>query len=282
MHTHFSDGLASPEALVRHAASIGLRTIAITDHDNTRGSREARPVAAELGLTLIPAVEFATGWEGYGWPEWGSVVDLLGYFIDPDHPAFRALEEAALAEYFSQLEDARLLAVKMGYPVTMEEAIAISPHYPSVYSMAEALVAKGAVTDEDAALDDLLKCWRDVCVLKFSIYDVIETIHAAGGAAVLAHPSIVLRPDGDLIRAEDVARLVEAGLDGIEVYHYRLPEEATRQHFLDLARAFDLAVTGGSDEHGRPAGSFTRMGSQPITEEMVAELKSRCGNHRGR
>jgi predicted metal-dependent phosphoesterase TrpH len=50
MHTHYSDGKYSPAELLRYAASIGLETIAITDHDNANGVREAWPLAQELGI----------------------------------------------------------------------------------------------------------------------------------------------------------------------------------------------------------------------------------------
>jgi hypothetical protein len=275
MHTHYSDGVTSPEELVRHAASIGLKAIAITDHDNTRGSREAQPLARELGLTLIPAIEFGTRWPGYGWKDWAYVVDLLGYFVDWDIPAFRALEEAMLAEYLVQFAQTCEVAQRRGYPVTLGEAAAVNPRYPSVYTLVDVLREKGLADDGETALYHMVECWNEVCEFKFTIDRVIETIHAAGGVAVLAHPSVVLRPDGEWIREEDLARLVDMGLDGIEVYHYRLPDERTRQHFLALARHFDLAVTGGSDEHGRQGG-FTRMGQQPITGEMVAALQARC------
>jgi predicted metal-dependent phosphoesterase TrpH len=128
--------------------------------------------------------------------------------------------------------------------------------------------------DSDRVLGDLAGCWQRVCHIEFAIGDVIETIHRAGGVAVLAHPSVVFRPDGDFVQAEDLASLIEMGLDGIEVYHYRLTDEATRQHFAGLARRFDLAISGGSDYHARPE-SPAWLGSEPITDQMVAALEAR-------
>jgi predicted metal-dependent phosphoesterase TrpH len=276
-HTYYSDGLPSPQALVRKAASLGLNTLAITDHDNTRGSREAMPLAKELGIRLIPGIEFGTRWDGYGWPEWGSVVDLLGYFVDWQVPEFKALEEAMLAEYLVQVGQMCEEVSRIGYPVTMEEATAAHPHYPSVFSILSALKGNGLVADgeDQPVLDRIVGCWQRVSEYKFPIDRVIATIHAAGGVAVLAHPAVVFRPSGSWITSGDLARLVEMGLDGIEIYHYRRPDEATRAYFLSLARTFDLAISGGSDEHGRPSG-FTRLGQQPVTEAMVAALQARC------
>lgn len=277
MHTYYSDGVTSPEALVCYAAQIGLETIAITDHDNTRGSREVMPLAGALGLTLIPAIEFNTGWAGYGWPEWGGVVDLLGYFVDWDFPEFKMLEEQMLAEYFTQLRQTCEIAQKRGYPVSFEEIAAVQPRYPSVYEMVSVLQQKGFFPqsrDEESMLRQIVDCWNAVCNLKFSISSVMDVIHRAGGVAVLAHPTAIFRPGGGWITRSDLAQLVEMGLDGIEIYHYRLPDEATRQYFRDVARPFDLAITGGSDEHGKSDG-FHRLGRQPVSHKMVADLAAR-------
>jgi sugar phosphate isomerase/epimerase len=70
-------------------------------------------------------------------------------------------------------------------------------------------------------------------------------------------------------------QLVDAGLDGIEIYHRRLSQE-DRTHFLSLANEFGLLVTGGSDAHGWHRG-LDELETQPVTEEMLAVLKNRFG-----
>jgi predicted metal-dependent phosphoesterase TrpH len=62
-HTYYSDGRASPEELITYAAQIGVKTLAITDHDNTRGTREGAAVAQRLGIELIPAMELTARWD---------------------------------------------------------------------------------------------------------------------------------------------------------------------------------------------------------------------------
>ena len=55
-------------------------------------------------------------------------------------------------------------------------------------------------------------------------------------------------------------RLEVSGLWGIEAYHPKHSPEDT-QKCLELARRFQLAVTGGSDFHGR-YGEGERLGEQ--------------------
>ena len=108
---------------------------------------------------------------------------------------------------------------------------------------------------------------------------MIAALHAAGGVAVLAHPTVIKGEGGGWIGADEVARLVAAGLDGLEIYHHRL-DEAARKHFLALAEQFGLVVTGGSDEHGwyKP---FQRFGQEPVTPAMVEALRARSAQRRG-
>ena len=62
LHTHStaSDGSMTPSELVHHAASCGLRAVALTDHDTTVGLTEAQQAANEIGIELVHGVELAT------------------------------------------------------------------------------------------------------------------------------------------------------------------------------------------------------------------------------
>jgi predicted metal-dependent phosphoesterase TrpH len=274
MHTLYSDGALSPQALVQQAAGIGLTTVAITDHDNTRGSREAQAPAAELGLRLIPGIEFSTRWDGYRWAEWGDEIDLLAYFVDWDHPEFRALEQAMLGDYLDQIAQAVEWLNQRGYPVTWQEVKALHPAYPNVNDVVDVLKTKELPEDQSALFRAVADGWNAVSAFNFNISRVIDVVHAAGGVAVLAHPIVISSPAGAWITERDLAQLVEFGLDGIEIFHPLVAPGAPRDYFLGLARHFDLAISGGSDEHGRPA-SCRRLGQQPITEEIVSGLQAR-------
>ena len=68
--------------------------------------------------------------------------------------------------------------------------------------------------------------------------------------------------------------LVDAGLDGIEVFHHRL-DSAAREHFLKLAKRFGLLLTGGSDLHGWGT-TFDQLGREPVSDEMIEMLRDRA------
>jgi predicted metal-dependent phosphoesterase TrpH len=276
MHTFYSDGRAAPEEVLRHAASIGLKTIAITDHDNTNGAREALPLAAQLGLELIPAIEFTSRWDGYHWVDGGDDIDVLGYFLDLDAPALQATERATLNDMYARIAEGCQALSAAGYPVTLDDALAQNPRYAGAVQVIEALRHKGYAENWDAAVALFTANWPQIRPSSFSIEQIIAAIHAAGGVAVLAHPSGISAGNG-LLQAEQLKPLVEMGLDGLEIYHPRLDDEA-RAHFLVLAQRFGLLVTGGTDEHGWPAG-FPSMGTEPVTPEIIEALRTRSRQH---
>ena len=272
-HTYYSDGRASPRELVQHAAAIGLRTLAITDHDTARGAREALTTARELGIELVPAIEFTCRWDELRAPVGQTDIDVLGYCVDLDQPHFQAAERAALEDIQERVVACCKLLTSAGYAVTLEDVLAQNPYYAGLLPLVKALEKNHRVPWSVAtALVDT--AWHEVRPCSSSIEQVIATIHAAGGVAVLAHPSLV--PWGKVSLPTALKQLVDWGLDGLEVYHPRLDLNA-RQTFLTLAKRFGLIVTGGSDEHGWPTG-FPKLGCEVVSGEVVQTLYTRQFN----
>jgi hypothetical protein len=86
IHTNYSyDGTASVAAVLRRAKQIGLDVIAITDHDEIKGSLLAVELAPHYGLEVIPGIEITTA-EG----------DLLALFITEKVEAGLSLTETVL------------------------------------------------------------------------------------------------------------------------------------------------------------------------------------------
>jgi len=78
-HTTFSDGILSPEQLLDKAKSVGLHSLAITDHDTMQGYIHAVDYAQQIGIQLIPGLELSCY-------EQGRDYHLLGFFTDPENP----------------------------------------------------------------------------------------------------------------------------------------------------------------------------------------------------
>jgi hypothetical protein len=72
--------------------------------------------------------------------------------------------------------------------------------------------------------------------------------------------------------------LVTAGLDGLECYHTKHSNRLAR-HYLEMAEALKLLVTGGSDCHGKSKGKAL-IGTIKLPYEHVERLKSKVAERK--
>lgn len=253
MHSQCSDGRQRPADVMHTMANHGLRVVALTDHDTLDGWSEAADAAKACGLTIITGIELSVT---LGEAE----VHLLGYGFDVHHPGIQAHVDAfrtARTERAEAMVD-RLQAE--GISISMDDVWAEAqgsralgrPH------VAAALRACGAVDTHQEAFDQYLGDGHPAFVPKPPVpaADAISMLHAANGIAVLAHP-------GQWTSAAQLRRLVEAGLDGVEVVHPSHPPYLQR-YYEQQAENYGLLVTGGSDDHGRPADA-DRLGTIGLT-----------------
>lgn len=239
MHTTFSDGTRPPEEVVELAIAGGLDVIAITDHDNTLGVAPAMR-AARGRIRVIPGVELSTRWRG-------ESIHILGYFVDP-------VAEPLTAHYRNLLERrhtrmSRIVerladqGVRLNLGHVGDQRASARVPYTRPH-LARALVREGHATTVNDAFDRYIgaDCPAYVLVESPIPEEVIETILAAGGVAVWAHPP--LRHMEELL-----PRLVAGGLGGVEVY--RPWPRGIRESVSTQTRRAGLFATGGSDWHGR-------------------------------
>jgi hypothetical protein len=280
VHTYYSDGQASPAEMLYHAASLGLQTIAITDHDNMHAYQEANAVAQSLGIELVPGIEMTSHWAECPSSERlinGQDINILGYFIDSQNEKLDELINAALEDTHARVEECCSRLTKAGYSLSIFDVEDENPRYIGAAQIIAALCHKRYCTDWNAGLMLFMEHSRMVQPCSRTIEQVITVLHAAGGVTILAHP-VSIDCGGGWLGAEYLEQLVAVGLDGLEVYHPRLDHDA-RQHFLKLAAQFNLLVSGGSDEHGG-GGNFPRLGCEPVDYQILQALRQRSLRYR--
>ena len=81
LHTHSicSDGSDTPEQIVERAAGLGLRAVALTDHDTAEGIEAFRKAGRERGILTISGVELSCRYMGRD-------IHVLGYHIPVGKP----------------------------------------------------------------------------------------------------------------------------------------------------------------------------------------------------
>lgn len=252
LHTHStaSDGLDSPASLVRLARERGIFVLALTDHDTTSGVAEAEAAATEHGIRFVPGVEFSARAPR-------GETHILGYGIDPDD---RLLDSELNVLRLSREERGTAMLARLrelGITLPQETLISDRPgHSPGRPHIARALVEAGVVASVQQAFDEYLAIGRPAFLPRRTITAerAIQVIHGSGGIAVLAHPFSVYQLERVL------PRLVAAGLDGLEV-HYGEYDQDQRRSLADLASAYNLLMSGGSDYHGATGVAGRALGS---------------------
>jgi len=249
--------------MMRRAAAAGLDVIALTDHDTVAGIAQAA-AALPPSLTLIPGMELSCRRDEHS-------IHLLCYLFDPDHAALAA-QRRALAE--TRMDRARAMVgrlAELGAPVTWEQVRAIAgdavigrPH------IARAMVESGVIASADQAFTpEWIGTGGRAYVHKYALdpAEAIALVHNAGGVTVLAHPFAVTR--GWTVPERLITDLASSGLDGVEVAHPDHDAEQ-RAELAALARGHDLAVTGGSDDHGELTGD--RVGCESTDAQDLEQL----------
>lgn len=271
LHTHstISDGVLSPEDVVRRAHEAGLDGIALSDHDSTGGIAAARAEGERLGVEVLDGCEVSAQLDGVS-------VHVLGYFMDVTHERFQ--------EEMRWIQDDRVVRAEamvaklqeLGVPITMEDVrkhaggdSVARPHV--AMAMVEAGVIENTV---DAFTEEWILEGGRAYVPKrvMTPEDTIALIREAGGVAAIAHPIWV---ENDLGRSEErIEAWAAAGLAALEVDH---PEHdpAWRDRYRALAARLDLICTGSSDFHGNKHGGT--IGENTTDEETVAALRARGG-----
>ncbi|MBX5456881.1 MAG: PHP domain-containing protein [Thermogemmatispora sp.] len=265
LHTHStaSDGLYAPRVLVQKAYEVGVRVLALTDHDSTEGVAEAAEAATQLGIDFIPGIEINTETSA-------GEVHMLGYFLHYQQEAFqqalRTLRDARQrrGQRMVELLNEQGIAIRWERVRELAQGAVGRPH------VAQALVEAGyAQSIEEAFARYLSKgCPAYVPRYKLSPQDAVRLIVSARGLPVIAHP---LELPGPEILRQWLPELCALGLVGLEVYYgpYTAEQETL---LLSLARQFDLIPTGGSDYHG-PGIHPTPLGGHPVPAESVTRLQ---------
>jgi len=272
LHTHTtrSDGTDSPQELVSLALGAGVTVLGLTDHDTTVGWDEIAHAVAltNAPLTVIPGTEFSCFYADENGRRIG--LHLLGYLFDRDHVRLKE-ERARLRE--SRTGRARLIVERLsdaGHDVEWEEIEKLAaggtigrPH------IVHALVESGSATSFEDAFHGLIAKGSPYHVPKqdLDVFEAIELIRAAGGVSVVAH--VLARTRGPVLSLDQITRLIDAGMNGIEVDHTDHAFE-DRALLRELVRERGLIATGSSDYHG--ARKTSRLGCETTTPEMLERL----------
>ncbi|MDF2592724.1 MAG: hypothetical protein K0S75_2190 [Clostridia bacterium] len=238
VHTIASDGLLSPEEVVKWAAHKKLSAIAITDHDTIKGIQPAVDVSKQYNVEVIPGIEFSS-------EHMDEEIHILGYYIDYNKDWLKEkLDEMYQSRYIRAIRMIDRLK-EIGIDISLEQVKSIAengtigrPH------IARAMQENGYIDNIKEAFNKYIGKGGPAYVERYRIkcQEAIDIIKQLGGVPVLAHPGLINNKDC-------IDDIIDMGIEGIEVYHTKHDDKIIRYAY-NLATERNLLITGGSDCHG--------------------------------
>ncbi|MGE5403239.1 MAG: PHP domain-containing protein [Candidatus Doudnabacteria bacterium] len=270
VHTTCSDGRKTAAEVIELASSLGIRLLAITDHDTLDPYPGAFAVAERWQIDLVPGVELSTKDED-GYRE----VHVLGLKVDTENRQLRLelakLADARIGARRQMLDNvnAYLTQKYPGWePVRFDDVrrrvpgnIVGKPH------LAAALFESAKKSGVPLKEEELFVIFRTPGIQTKKAYELtmgecIRLVRHAGGVPTLAHPCEYARP------GEVMEKFAWLGGEATEICKYRsktkmpaisgIPpddriavERRMNEETIKLAKKHGLKLTASSDYHGK-------------------------------
>lgn len=262
MHTHtsYSDGELSPQELISLAISKNIGVLAITDHDTIEGVKSIDRTAnyiADNDIRIINGIELSAKTNK-------GTMHILGYGIDIDNESLNKkmslLKDNSINGVLSVMEQLkRDYGIRFGYWDIRE--LINANHNLGRPDLAKLCIKYGYATTVQDAFDKYLIDAHNKTrsTSKGLEYDeCLDLISSSGGIPILAHPKSLGLEEKEFLML--LRNMISCGLKGIEVYHSSHTKEEM-QHYLEIAREYNLLVSGGSDFHGPSVKPDIELGS---------------------
>lgn len=263
-HTKLSDGSLGIEDVISQAKRTGIEWLSITDHDTMASFSRAQVLGEREGVKILRGVELSA-WD----KERCSKVHILCYNpVKPDRLEGLCMKSCEIRRETSKEMIEKVMAK---FPITMESILKYTTSAKSIFKqhIMRALIDYGYALEFYGDLDrELFNPKAGCCYVERAYPDVnfvVDLIHTAGGAAVMAHPA-------QYDNMELLVELAEKGkIDGVEIGHYSA-DENYRRELSKIAEKYDLITTGGSDFHGLYNAVPTHLGSESASVKSVERI----------
>ncbi len=265
IHTINSDGSMSVKDVVYYAYKSGIKNIAISDHDTLAGVAEAMELGKQFGVRVIPAVEMSVLDKKRNRP-----VHVLCYFPQNTDLLNSFLQKTLDSRRNQKLE--MIEKIQKIYPLLeLEHINRYAKNSQSIYEshIMQSLCDLGYSNVAIGKLMEDLISKKGSCYVPTnysSVEEMLVVIEQVKGVVVIAHPE-------EYDSFELAEELAKAGrIDGLELDHPRNGEES-RRRIKELAAAYNLILTGGSDFHGQYTKQPHPLGSYGCEEKVLEQME---------
>jgi predicted metal-dependent phosphoesterase TrpH len=266
LHTTYSDGRWTPEALLDDLLREGFGLAAVTDHDRADTAAAIQGLALDKGLPVLVAVEMTSTWKG-------DLIDLLCFGFDPNHNALNDLAQSLLSRQQENTREVYENLQRGGYALSPDalEAVLAKPSSRQPHALVAILKGHGYGLGEPSAGKIVMRAGWTFATNEPAA--VVEAAHRSGAVCLLAHPG---RGDGFVtfdVQLLDQLRQ-KAPIDGLEVY-YPLHTPAQTTMYREYAQRYGLLISAGSDSHGphKPPVKYRAVRCRALLERLGIQVE---------
>lgn len=291
VHSAYSnDGELGIGEIVQKSINNNVAVLSITDHNSTRGIKEAVAICAKKEIEFIPGIEIDCTYQGID-------LHLLGYHINWSSRDFEDLEKKVEMKIMDSIPLMIENLAAEGIQIDADEIMGKSQGKPpSPEFIAEVLLEKGE-SKTNNKLKPYLKGGKrsDMPYINFYLdffaqgkpahvkieymdfSDAIELVKRQGGIPIVAHPGLNLNG-----KEEKVVELLDQGAEGLEVFN-NYHDRNQMAYFASLVKERDVLMTCGSDFHGKikPVIEIGKYGFsdkyQETLEKSIASIHEIAG-----
>lgn len=241
LHTNLSDGIKTPEEVIKEAKKEGCNLISITDHEVITDYKE---LSKKYKIDIVTGIEFNTK---------ETNLHLIGYRIKDLLKLKKIVEQLRKENEVKCIETIEKLN-KIGCDITTKkvidylEEIGLDTQIIDKRKLVKYLIYKNYASNVMDAYDKLIgqkaKCY--VPNKKIDPVEIIEIIKECGGIPVLAHPKTLKMTKEEQIKK--ITELKNNGLEGLETANLKFQEERDNE-LENIANKLNLIKTFGSDFH---------------------------------
>lgn len=276
-HSNRSDGLYSPDELVKKAKECHIGILSITDHNTAFDLTDLR--AQHPDILLIQGSEASCIWEHNGKKH---EIHVLGFGFDVHHPDIqaifdqnRAVDKWPYAEaILHKLKDC---GINLGtYSSILRQT---NKSFLSRMDISVQLVRQGYCSSVSEALDiyigDRGKRLAHVpsgeMIHYVPLHQAVSAITAAGGLASIAHPLSFLLSEDELLHLIREFKEIAGPRAAIESAYAAYSQSQRNYIRENFAVPHQLIETPGSDFHGRDPSESLEQGLQSTNFKPLLE-----------
>lgn len=242
IHTIYSDGTDEIDDLLVKVKD--LEYFSITDHDSIEGIKHI--LRKNLNIpNFVRGVEFST-------KDFDDSVHILYYNYEIDNPKLLELiRRSDEIRHNRLIERIKILKKDFGIKFKKEDLDSLlSLDNPTKPNIAKYLVRYGYAKSVDDAIRKYL--FHKLKNTKLSSEEVIKTLKDEKGVLVFAHPlgGINEKKISQEVLNERINRFKNYGIKGLECC-YSLYNDDEQKYLIEMAKLFNLYISGGSDYHGK-------------------------------